>query len=549
LGDKIRELELKAMQASSRAALSQFRPGRATSSPLQPEPKASPRFQGESGEGVHLNDADQLMNQAEQFFYAGKYLDAVRLYEQVLRLEPDWERAIEHKKEAEKYLGSGHLPVIALPPRAAVAYGKAQSAERRDGYEEALKQIEIAMRSLEDDAGITRWEDGQTFKDNIQKELDVRELYEDGLRLFRQGNSEDALDKIEKAFSQTGLPKYKDKAQEIRDFETAVGKIRSTLSASEAPPDLLIQAKESLNELAAKYGDDHPELQNLTNRLEIRAPGAIALLKQDIRRLKNRVDYSQTLEDAQIAISETKQQLEDIRKLGEVTPDFVKLQNEIAMQDAEIEGLNNDLQNANKILKNQESNWWAPQAYRASERVRRRFPNDPGVLELDKSLRLYHLIRLGLRAIGILILVVILVWGLVQAWRGIQGYIKSLTPTPTMTATLTPTMTITPTITPSLTPTPTLTLTLTPTLTPTPTVTPSLTPTLPVMRTKNIVWVKMGCYSSYTSVGKIPPGATVHILPRDRKIDPSLSRECVEVRYEGEAGEITGWVLLEDLKP
>ena len=48
-------------------------------------------------------EAEELMKQAEELFYQGEYRDAIPLYEQVLKLEPNWKRAVDHLAEAENH--------------------------------------------------------------------------------------------------------------------------------------------------------------------------------------------------------------------------------------------------------------------------------------------------------------------------------------------------------------------------------------------------------------------------------------------------------------
>ena len=75
--------------------------------------------------------AEEQMEEAEKFFYSGRYGEAIKLFDRVLDLEPDWERARQHRAESEEYLRTGYIPAVALPAEAATAFGKAQSAAAR----------------------------------------------------------------------------------------------------------------------------------------------------------------------------------------------------------------------------------------------------------------------------------------------------------------------------------------------------------------------------------------------------------------------------------
>ncbi len=68
------------------------------------------------------------MEEAERLFYGGRYAEAIKNFDKVLQIEPGWERARQHRSESENYLRTGYIPAVALPPEAASAFGKAQSA-------------------------------------------------------------------------------------------------------------------------------------------------------------------------------------------------------------------------------------------------------------------------------------------------------------------------------------------------------------------------------------------------------------------------------------
>jgi hypothetical protein len=51
----------------------------------------------------HDPEAEKLMDQAEEDFYRGNYQAAIIQYEKVMKIEPGWVRAQEHRSEAEEY--------------------------------------------------------------------------------------------------------------------------------------------------------------------------------------------------------------------------------------------------------------------------------------------------------------------------------------------------------------------------------------------------------------------------------------------------------------
>jgi hypothetical protein len=170
-----------------------------------------------------------------------------------------------------------------------------------------------------------------------------------------------------------------------------------------------------------------------------------------------------------------------------------------------------------------------------SQEVRNRYPNDPGVIELNRSLSSYQYTLTGLKVGGGivgLIIVGLLLWA---AFGRVNAYIVSLTPTATAT--------ITPTSTATRTPNPTATATATPR----PTTTPTITPTPLTGATARTIWARFGCYESFEAIAQIPEGAIVRFLPVERTFD-DFSRECVFVEYQGETRQVNGWILLADLQ-
>jgi hypothetical protein len=166
--------------------------------------------------------------------------------------------------------------------------------------------------------------------------------------------------------------------------------------------------------------------------------------------------------------------------------------------------------------------------------VRERFPNDPGVIELNRSLRRYQLSLVGLKLLAGLIGIILLG---VLIWLGtnrVKAYMVSLTPTVTPTPTATATFTPQPTVTP------------TPTNTPTPTLTPTVTPTPSRGVAIRPVWARSGCYESFSAIGKIPEGGELRFLPSERRFD-DFNRECVLVEYQGPDKSVIGWVLFPDI--
>jgi tetratricopeptide (TPR) repeat protein len=485
-----------------------------------PEPPARP----------HDPKAELQMEEAERLFYSGRYADALRLYDRVLQIEPGWERARQHRSESENYLRTGYIPSIALPAEAASSYGKAQSAARVGRYAEAMNLLTKAQAVLKE-LGIQRWQEGQEFEQKLQENIDAEHAYEEGLRQLEAGRFDEAIERVETAAFATGLPKYSDKAQELRRVRETLRKISETVNAPDSDPRSISQAKADLDNLTGEYGEN-PALVRIRARLESVIPRVVAPLKESTRSLVSQAASAPTIENTLYLARQARQQLDQIRNLEGLDESLDRLQ-------VEVDNLLRNAQQADHDLKLATSSYeakksWPVEASRLSAEVRRRYPNDPSVARLSRNLRPHHislwLIRL-FSLVGLVAILALLGWWALGRYRAYQ---VSLTPTTTPTPTATSTATLTPTITP----------TATATITPTPTIT--LTPTPAAGMTLRRVWARSGCYEAYNAVSHIPEGARVRFLPDERRFD-DFNRECVLVEYVGPDKSVIGWILFADL--
>jgi tetratricopeptide (TPR) repeat protein len=473
-------------------------------------------------------EADRLLDQAEEKFYAGEYKDAINLYERVLAIDNGKERALAHKKEAEDFLRTGKIPDVALPPDVARAYGKAQSAERRGDYELAMRLIEQA-RDILRRSGTTRWEAGTKFEDSVQTLADAKSLSDESNELFREGKMDMAIARVQKAANISGLPEYGDKVDAYKKFRNELGMIRERLTAPEITPTLLMETKSLLDRLSHEYSFDHPSLMPLFDTFDIKKPGIVSLLRNEIKQLLKQSKYAQTLDEARNAVRSAKKKLDEVKILGGVDEDYSELQESCTKENAIIEELSDELDRAKRALATK-SKIFPRDTYQASTRVRERFQNDPAIIDLEKGLRGYKLI-IGVIwsfAVIALILLVISLWNnIVRDWV--------FPPPPTGTPTLTATETITPL--------PTSTSTITPTATAT--LTPSLTPLPPMCTIQERAWIKNGCYSAFNAIGdRVPEGATVIIDPDHGVKTDTTGLQCIYVTYKDGEKEVSGWLLM-----
>lgn len=472
--------------------------------------------------------AEQSMEEAERLFYGGRYAEAIKLYDQAIQLEPKWERARQHRNESENYLRTGYIPSVALPAEAASAFGKAQSAARLGRYVDAMALLMRAQNALRD-IGIQRWQDGSEFEQKLQQYIDAESVYSEGLGLFAKGMLEDGIERVESAAQATGLPKYGDRAAEMRKARAAMQKIAETLNTPFSDPKEVVEVKSQLDALYLQFGDN-PAFAKLRDRLQEIIPGVVEPLKDQVRSLKAQADRSQTLDAVLAKARQAKQTLDQARSLGYNDAALDQLGAEIEKVFRDVQRYEDELVQASTVFNSNRS--WPAAAAQISQDVRARYPNDPRVIEFNRSLAPYNNTRTGIR-LGLVLLGLILVGGILWFGYGqVRGYILALTPTATATPTATPTTTPMPP---------------TATVTPRPTQTPTLTPTPPSGVVARNLFVRNGCYETYRAVGEIPAGGIVRFLPLERKFD-TLGRECLYVEYtNAENISVAGYILIADI--
>lgn len=479
---------------------------------------------------THNPEAERKMEEAERLFYGGRYGEAVKLFDRVLQLEPGWERARQHRAESENYLRTGYIPPVALPPEAASAFGKAQSAARVGRFTDALNMLSRAQTIMRE-LGIQRWQEGLEFEQKLQENIDAETAYNEGLQFFEEGRLNEAIERVDTASRATGLPKYSDRAQAFRKVKETLRSINEALSAPDIEPKVVTQSKADLDALTGEYGENLAFLKQ-KSRLEAAIPRAIAPLQEQARLLKSQAERAVTLDESLHLARQARAQLDQIHNLASLDDNLDHLQNEIEKIIRDVSRYQDELSQASAAYDNHRR--WPVQAARLSQEARQKYPNDPGVVRINRSLSSHFIVVTLLKIGGALLgLAVIAMIGYLAFGR-FQSYLISLTPTAT------PTPTMTATLTPSTTPT------LTPTDTPTPTLTFTPTPTPFVGAALRDIWARSGCYEGFNAIGRIPTGGNLRFLPDERRFD-TFNRECVLVEYRGEERSIIGWVLIADV--
>ena len=217
-----------------------------SAAPSALDDQAAPGSSGSAGVRTenreHNPYAEQQMEEAEKLFYGGRYAEAIKLYDQVLQIEPMWDRAQKHRGESENYLRTGYIPSVALPAEAGTAFGKAQSAARLGRFSDAMALLNRAQAILRE-MGIQRWHEGQEFEQKLQQSIDAESVYLEGIQLFNHGQVDEGIDRVETAARATGLPKYNDKAHEMRRVKAAVQTISEAINTTAADAKSIAQSK------------------------------------------------------------------------------------------------------------------------------------------------------------------------------------------------------------------------------------------------------------------------------------------------------------------
>ena len=470
------------------------------------------------------------MNRAEAAFYANKFREAVSLYDKVLNLVPDWQRALDHRKDAEKYLKEG-VPPDALPEEAGIHWGKAQSAVRVKDYGEARRQLDEAWVAVK--AAELKWNDGLKFGEKLDILEAGEKKYQAGLTAFKNGDLEQAIENADTAFTATADNKYKNEADKWRTLQSDIANFNIILTSGSPNLKMISETKAKLEGYLATYGEIKP-LVRARSLLELKLPNIVEMVIGDINGCKSQVNNCSSISEGITLAKQAQQLVKSLVDLGSTDDRIPILKRETDHLAQQFNEYDNTLNSAIKSA--DDHHRWPAEAWELSAKIRRRFSHNSRVSDLASRLTFYNNVRnLGIGALFVVgVLVVIAVIWLGTSW--VTSYIHSLTPTPT----LTPTQTITLTPVPTNTPIPTSTLTPLPTLTPTPTVYTLI----------RAVYMRQDCYDSFPAVGNgmVPSGVRVTPLPVDPHRD-SIGRSCLLIAYKSSEGTVTGWVLLQDLQP
>jgi tetratricopeptide (TPR) repeat protein len=160
-------------------------------------PGTSPASAGQNAP-AQGGEADGLMSEMTQAYYAGEYQSVIDLANRVLASQPTNATALDYRQKAEDNLIRGVVPDHRIPFDARVSYNRANSLVRAGNYDEAERLYREA-RDLAERAGIPSWKDAESALMEIADLSLARTMNLDGDRLLNSDNWPEALAKYEGA--------------------------------------------------------------------------------------------------------------------------------------------------------------------------------------------------------------------------------------------------------------------------------------------------------------------------------------------------------------
>lgn len=130
-------------------------------------------------------EADKIITKGDGAYYSGNIVEAAKLYQKVLDLDPSRERARQRLHD----IGQGNIPIIAVPVEAGSAFGRALSLYRRGNYVAAAAQAQKAIDLM----GGVFWKDAQELLNRCYTGQQAEEAYQEALIMEQNGQWATAL--------------------------------------------------------------------------------------------------------------------------------------------------------------------------------------------------------------------------------------------------------------------------------------------------------------------------------------------------------------------
>jgi tetratricopeptide (TPR) repeat protein len=166
-----------------------------------------------------MEQALDLVQQADAAFYSPDFARAAELYMRALRLAPQLRLARENLARALECLNQ-RIAHTAVPPRAAAGFSRAWDVYSMYRFDEAAHWLHEA-HLLAKDWGIAEWPEAAALHKRIERALTGLANYQEGLTRSAGGDLESAMEAVSQAYRADPLEVYRALLEEWgRVFET-----------------------------------------------------------------------------------------------------------------------------------------------------------------------------------------------------------------------------------------------------------------------------------------------------------------------------------------
>lgn len=470
-------------------------------------------------------EADFLMSELTQSYYAGDYHQTIEIANRLLTLQPANATAKDYRDKSEDNLIRGVVPDHRIPFDARVSFNRANSLVRAGNYEEAERLYREA-RDLAERGGILSWKDAEQALLDIQDLALARELLHEGDRLMASDSWADAIRKYEGALRvvpndpqaderlETARRVQQDADQIAVQLNTVGGSLREQATQLQNILSIITRARQLLpnsQRLGGLQSDANTRMSNLKNQIAEQSESALErarnasaiderllLSNEALRLLELGVELdpsdgrlSALTSEARAMAGESQRAKQMIERASSMIAqnfdgDLAQARGMLAelkdlAQDDRYRITVNELfsrfmERAEVALEDgdvREAEGWIEVMHDDPFRLLGRRTELSRIENQIRRIRNRNRMIAGGGLIGLILLLALLAFATRPQWEPI------INPPPTLTPSITPTATVTPTPTETPLPTETPTATATPTETPTPTATetPTHTPT------------------------------------------------------------------------
>ena len=284
-------------------------PPRFATSAGYPAPESAPRPPAVRKASSPLmssgSDADQLISELTQSYYAGEYQVTIETANRLLQIQSGNGTALEYRQKAEDNLIRGVVPDHRIPFDARVLYNRAKSLERAGSYDEAQRLYREA-RDLAERSGILSWKDAEQALLDIQQLALAREYINEGDRLFAADTWADALRKYEGALKiMPNDPQAEERYKSADDIQKSAMQVTAQLaSLSGALNEQATQVRAVLTTLSRlrQLLPNSTRVANLSADANARMGALKAQVADQAQSALSRADTSVTL-DERLALS------------------------------------------------------------------------------------------------------------------------------------------------------------------------------------------------------------------------------------------------------